>query len=319
MNPILTGLADEAGTPIDVQLRAIRELGWNHLELRGVAVNGGAAANVHDLPEPEFEQVAASVANSGVVVHAFGSTIANWAAQIDAPFEPALAAVDRAIPRMQALGTRFIRIMSFAICPGDDQMDAERFRRLREMVARFHGAGIQPLHENCNNYGGLSAAHTLRLLEEVPGLRLIFDTGNTVGAEDRSRPAPHPRQSAWEFYLAVRDAVDYIHVKDGVLKTIDGKLHREHTWPGEGEGEIRRILTDALERGQVHTISIEPHISGDPDQTGLSGESLKYHNFVAYGRRLAQLLKSIDSDRFSNPAASSAERLSPAAASPVHP
>ncbi len=294
MKPILTGIADEAGAPLETQLRAMRLLGWSHLEFRAVSLGpvapGERPRNVHDLPEAEFEQLVARVRGSGVSVHAFASTIANWATKIDDPIEPTLAAVERAIPRMQALGARYVRIMSFAIRPGEEQLEAERFRRLREIVARFRDAGLVPLHENCNNYGGLSAAHTLRLLEEVPGLRLIFDAGNTVGAEDRSRPAPYPKQNAWDFYAAVREAVDYIHVKDGVLREIEGKPHRVHTWPGEGQGEIRRILADALARGQAHTISIEPHIDGDPDATGLVGEELKFHNFSAYGRRLNALM-----------------------------
>jgi sugar phosphate isomerase/epimerase len=164
-------------------------------------------------------------------------------------------------------------------------------RRLREIVARFRDAGLTPLHENCNNYGGLSVAHTLRLLDEVPGLRLLFDPGNTIGTDDRSRlEQPYPKQSAWEFYSAVREAVDYLHVKDAVTRVVDGTLHRVHTWPGEGWGDIRRIVADVLARGQVHTISIEPHIAGDPDATGLSGDALSYHNFTAYGRRFNALI-----------------------------
>ncbi len=287
---IFTGLADESGSSLANQLSTIRELGWSHLELRGVSVDGAKAANVHDLPEAEFERLVDQVNGSGVKVHTFASSIGNWGTHIDQPFDRTIAEMDRAIPRMQALGTKNIRIMSFAVKPDVDLNEPERIRRLREMVARFADAGLSALHENCMNYGGLSAEHTLRLVEAVPGLRLIFDPGNTVGTDDHSKPEPRPKQSAWEFYQKVRDHVDYFHVKDGVQGEKDGQPVRLHTWPGEGEGDVKRILADVLKRGQVHTISIEPHIAGDPENTGLTGAELARHNFIAYGRRLQALV-----------------------------
>lgn len=287
---IFTGLTDEAGADLANQISTARELGWTHIELRAVSVDGAPSCNVHDLPEPAFERLRAHVLESGVSIHAFASTIGNWATPIDQPFDRTQAEVARAIPRMRALGTRYVRIMSFAVKAGADLMEAERIRRLREIVARFADAGLVALHENCMNYGGLGAAHTLRLVEAVPGLRLIFDPGNTVGTDDHDKPEPRPKQSAWDFYRQVRDHVDYLHVKDAVLGERDGKPARIHTWPGEGTGDVRRIVADVLARGQAHTISIEPHIGGDPDCTGLSGGPLARHNFIAYGRRLQALI-----------------------------
>lgn len=289
--PICTGLADEAAPDIDIQLKAIRELGWRHLDLRNVSVDGGKPACVHDISDADFQLVAERVRASGIVVHSFASTIGNWASHIDQPFETSLAAAERCIPRMRALGVPYVRVMSYAVRrDAADLADDERIRRLREIVARFSAAGISVLHENCMNYGGLSAEHTLRLVREVPGLRLIFDPGNTVGVRDHSKPEPRPLQSAWEFYERVRDYVDYFHVKDLVHRPEDTAFPRQPVWPGEGEGDMRRILADVLQRGQIHTIAIEPHIKGDPDRTGLEGTDLAYHNFVAYGKRLKALI-----------------------------
>ena len=39
---ILTGIGDEAANSIDGQILATRELGWNHIEMRGVDVPGFA-------------------------------------------------------------------------------------------------------------------------------------------------------------------------------------------------------------------------------------------------------------------------------------
>ncbi len=289
--PIYTGFADEASPDIGLQLKAIRELGWSHLDLRNVSVEGGKAACVHDISDSEFDLVAERVRASGIEIHSFASTIGNWASHIDQPFEISLEALARCIPRMHALNVPYVRVMSYAVRrDATDLADEERIRRLREVVARFSAAGISVLHENCMNYGGLSAEHTLRLVREIPGLRLIFDPGNTVGVRDHSKPEPLPLQSAWEFYERVRDHVDYFHVKDLVYRPDDTAFPRQPVWPGEGEGDLRRILADVLKRRQVHTIAIEPHIKGDPDHTGLEDTDLTYHNFVAYGKRLKALI-----------------------------
>ena len=199
----LSGFTDEAGQDLETQIYATRELGWTRMSARSID-----GQNLHDLPEDEFNRVADRLDEAGLSVMEFGSLIGNWSKSIDTDFQITLDEVSRAIPRMQRLGTRMIRIMSYAQNPwGDDQQEAERFRRLREIVKRFSDAGLQALHENCMNWGGFSAEHTLRLVEEVPGLKLIFDTGNPVFQRDRSKPEPHPWQDPLEFYEQVHEHV----------------------------------------------------------------------------------------------------------------
>jgi len=289
---ILTGIADEAGASIDVQIKATLELGWRHIEARNVEVPGFPAANIHDLPEAAFEVVAEKLAASGVGVYCFGSTIGNWAKKIDQPFDLSLAETRRAIPRMQRLGTRFIRIMSYAIRPEADQMEAERFRRMRELTKMFLDAGVQPVHENCMNYGGMGWPFMLKLLEEVPGLKVVFDTGNPVFNDDRSKPQPHPKQDAWEFYSHVKAHIAHVHVKDAAWNA--AKNDAEYTWPGDGQGAVRRILADLLAHGYAAGISIEPHLAVVfHDAAVKSSAQAQYETYVEYGRRLMQLLDAI--------------------------
>jgi sugar phosphate isomerase/epimerase len=123
----------------------------------------------------------------------------------------------------------------------------------------------------------------------VPGARLVFDPGNCVGFPDYSEPEPYPTQSAWKFYKAVRPYIAYVHVKDARW---DGK--KTHTFPGEGEADVKRILADLLATGYDEGISIEPHLQN----TGLSDDPLtpderSFHTYVEYGRRLEKLLSEI--------------------------
>ena len=142
------GIGDEAANSIDGQIRATQELGWRALEPRGVEVPGFAKANFHDIPDEAFDLALRKLEAANIEVYCFGSTIMNWSKKVEDPFDITLAEVKRAIPRMQRLGAKFVRIMSFK--PGDDEykIPMEVFKRVKEVTGRFLDAGIQPVHEN---------------------------------------------------------------------------------------------------------------------------------------------------------------------------
>jgi sugar phosphate isomerase/epimerase len=286
---IYTGIGDEAGDSIDAQIQATLELGWQHIEARNVLVPGHPKANLHDLPDPAFDRVVEQLGQAGVTIYCFGSTIMNWAKTVQTPFDTTLAEVRRAIPRMQRLGTKLVRIMSFK--PGDDEdrIPPEVFERVREVTRMFLDAGLQPVHENCMNYGGMSARHALELLEQVPGLQWVFDTANPVFAADRSKSRPWPRQDAWEFWTQIRDRVTHIHVKDATWNP--AKNDADYNWPGEGQGHVRQILQDALARGYDAALSIEPHLAVVFHDASVKSDADAMHrSYVEYGQRLMRLV-----------------------------
>ncbi len=261
--------------------------------MRGAELPGHAKANFHDLPEPAFDQAVRGLEDAGVGVYCFGSTIMNWSKTVADSFEPTLAEVKRAIPRMQRLGTKYVRIMSFK--PGDEdyRIPAEVFRRVKDVTNRFLDAGLQPVHENCMNYGGMSWHHALELLDRCPGLKWVFDTANPIFNPDRSKAKPWPKQDAWEFWEHVRDHVVHIHIKDATWNP--AKNDADYNWPGEGQGKVREILADALYRGYKGAVSIEPHmilVFHDSQSTGANAEAMS-KNFVEYGKRLEALLSEL--------------------------
>lgn len=284
-----TGFADEAAPSLDEQIRVTKELGWENIEMRQVAVDDSPAGMIHDIPEAAFDRLVEKLGKAGIKINCFGSAVANWGKKIEDPFDITVAEIKRCIPRMQKLGTKLIRIMSYAVRKEEDQMEQERFRRLREIRRMFADTGLAAVHENCMNYGGMGWSFTLKLVENVPGLKLVFDTGNPINSDDRAKGKPYPKQSSWEFYEHVRDHVAYIHIKDGVLNPQTGKA--TWTFPGEGQGDIPRIIKDLLSRGYAGGISIEPHMGAvfhDPN----SKHSLNAADiYIAYGRRMMEIVK----------------------------
>src|ERR1039457_7706563 len=113
------GIGDEAANSIDGQILATQELGWRLLEPRAVEVPAFPKANFHDIPDEAFDLAVRKLETADVGVYCFGSTIMNWSKKVGDPFDITLAEVKRAIPRMQRLGAKYVRIMSFK--PGDEE------------------------------------------------------------------------------------------------------------------------------------------------------------------------------------------------------
>ncbi len=289
---ILTGISDEAGASLDSQIQATLDLGWKHLEMRAVEVPGFPKGNFHDIPDKAFSLACDKLQATGISVYCFGSGVMNWQKNITTPFEITLAEVNRCIPRMQKLSTKFIRIMSFK--PGDEEftIPTQVFHRVREVTKMFLDAGLQPVHENCMNYGGMSWKHALELLDKVPGLKWVFDTANPIFNPDRTKPKPWPKQDPWEFWLHLRDHSVHIHIKDATWNS--AKNDADYNWPSEGKGRVRDILKDALSRGYDAGISIEPHmVTVFHDANAKANDEASRANYVQYGQRLEKIISSI--------------------------
>jgi sugar phosphate isomerase/epimerase len=295
----LTGIADEAGASLDVQIKAHQELGWDSIESRGVEFDG-VKGNLHEIPEATFEKVCARLAEKNMKVSGFGSLIGNWAKKITDDFSITEAEIDRAIPRMQKLGAKLIRVMSYAVCKDEngkdlpEQYEAERIRRMREIQKRFADAGLTVVHENCMNWGGMSPSYVKRMRDAVPDMKWVFDTGNPVFIDDRDKPGQ--KQDAWEMYQAVKPNMVHVHVKDGRWNT--AKNDADYTYPGEGEGQTERIMADLVKTGYNGHISIEPHVAvvfhGAGTADNLSPEQKakeQYDSYMKYGRMLETMLK----------------------------
>ncbi len=224
------------------------------------------------------------VSDAGLKVSCFASQIGNWAKPVTGDFQRDIDELGRAVPRMKKFGTKFIRIMSW---PNDarkplsqKQWHDEVLVRLRELAKIAYNENIVLIHENCSGYGGQGPKQTLELVEEInsPAFRLLFDTGN-FGAYG---------YDSFDFYLQVRKYIVYVHIKDA--KKTEEEVY---TFPGEGDGDVKKILKHLFDSGYDGVISIEPHI-GVAIHSGRENSSLdKYHLYTEYGMKLMKLAESL--------------------------
>jgi sugar phosphate isomerase/epimerase len=291
----LMGIGDEAASLIGGQIEATRALGWKYIEMRAVEVPGFPKGNFHDIPAAAFDRGAGKLEDAGIHVYCFGSAIMNWAKKVSDPFETTLMETKRAISRMQRLGTKYVRIMSFK--PEDDAFKTppEVFLRVKEVTRMFLDAGIQPVHENCMNHGGMSWQHALELLEKCPGLKWAFDTANPIFNADRTTPQPWSKQDPWEYWTRVREHVGHIHIKDATWN--EAKKDADYNWPGEGQGRVRDILKDAVARGYDAGISIEPHmVVVFHDAASKADDKSSQRNFIEYGQRTMTMIEELKAE-----------------------
>lgn len=275
----LSGISDEAGQPIEIQIKAHKELGWDHLELR--MVDG---TNITQLADDAFEAVRRAVDEAGMKVSCFGSAIANWARPITCNPRMDVADLERSIPRMRQMGTEFIRVMSYPNDP-ENPVDEPTWRkeaiaRMKKLAAIAEDGGIILAHENCSGWGGLSADNSNILLGEVgsPALRVVYDTGNPVSY----------KQDAWDYYQKVQDHIVYVHIKDANI--VDGEA--VYCYCGEGQGFVKETVTDLLSKGYDGGFSIEPHLAA-VIHTGASTDDkdVLYNSYTEYGRRMAAIVQ----------------------------
>ncbi|MCD6417084.1 MAG: sugar phosphate isomerase/epimerase [Planctomycetes bacterium] len=273
-----SGIADEAADEIAGQVRAQRELGWHHVELRNI---GGVG--VADLSDRAFDEVVEKLSDAALAVSCFASQLCNWSRPITTHPQIDRNELERAIPRMLRVGCHYIRTMSHpnAGWPQEQWRD-EVVLRLRTLARIAEDGGVTLVHENCDGWGGLGPGESLELLERVdsPALKLLWDTGN---------PVAHA-QDPWQYYNAVKEHVVYVHVKDGVMQ--DGNIR--YTYPGDGDGRVQDVLMDLMERGYTGAVSIEPHLSAVVHEgKGASEAQSAYGNYVEYGRRLIELVEAL--------------------------
>jgi sugar phosphate isomerase/epimerase len=284
----LTGFADEASKVVADQIRAHQQLGWDSIEMRDVGPKPDSV-NFTNLDDAAYARCKAELAAAKMGVSCFGSAIANWARKITNDFAQDVADLRRAAPRMRELGTRCIRVMSYpndGLSKGDWLKEAAR--RLTELARIAEAEGVILAHENCSGYGGESPEMLGELLAAIPSpaFKVAFDTGNPPAHSGKNQDCVEGK--TWAFYQVSKPRIVHVHIKDAKPGP-EGKS--VFCFPGEGAGEVRRVVADLVATGYSGYLSIEPHIAkvvhlGQSGDRPLSGRD----KYLEYGRKMKAIL-----------------------------
>ncbi len=87
-----------------------------------------------------------------------------------------------------------------------------------------------------------------------------------------------------------------VHIKDGCWNP-DAQTCT-YTFPGEGQGDVRRIVEDLLRNGYDGGFSIEPHLAVVfHEDRGETREDAMRRSYVEYGHRMEKLIAEIPASR----------------------
>jgi sugar phosphate isomerase/epimerase len=248
----LSAFADEISQNPVEQIDVLSQHGIRHIEFR--AIHG---TNVLDLGDAQHDEFRALLRSHGFGLSALGSPVGKI--KVNDPFNPHLERFGRALDLADFYETPRIRIFSFYIPAGDDpgRHRDEVMKRMAELARRASDRGVTLLLENEKGIYGDTAARVLDILETVdsPGLSHAFDPANYL-------EVGQPVDEAWTM---LRSRMTHFHVKDYDLAT------HKNVAAGKGDGQIPRLIADAVSRGYEGFCVLEPHLVIAEQSYGFTG------------------------------------------------
>jgi len=257
----LTGFADEISADLSEQIELLNTLGIKHLEFRSAW-----GTKVLDLTQEQLETAKSMLDAAGITLSSVGSDIGKI--HITDLFEDHLKRAAHAVEVAKFFGTPYIRMFSFFIPEGDDpaQYRDEVLARTRELVKLAEAGGVTMLHENEKEIYGDLPDRVVDLVTEMdsPNYRAIFDPANYVQCGIKPVDEAYPK---------VRAYTDYIHCKDASASVVVNGLNKVLPC-GEGDGQVRELVSALKADGFDGFFSIEPHLGDFDAFGGLCGPDL---------------------------------------------
>ncbi|SHH42311.1 sugar phosphate isomerase/epimerase family protein [Clostridium grantii] len=274
----ISGFSDEIDSDFQVQLSEIKALEIEYIEIRGV---NGKSIVEHTIEE--VKDIKKALDKACIKVSAIASPIGKI--NIEDDFEPHYELFKHTIEICKILNTKYIRLFSFFMESTEAEMHRDEvMRRLKIFKDYVEGTDIILLHENEKEIYGESPERCLDIVNTIgsPNFKLIFDPANFVQCKVESYP--------YAFEL-LKDEVIYYHIKDALSDS--GQV----VVPGNGNAEIKSILTRLKERQYEGFLSLEPHLGYFEGFNDLEGENhipeFKEKSDASKFKQAAQSLKKI--------------------------
>lgn len=249
-NFIFSAFSDEIDSDFDNQIQAVKALGIDMIELRGV--NGKSFI---ELTDDEVDEVKQKLDANGITLSALGTPIGKM--YLDSDFSYHKSLLFRIMDIGDKLGCKVLRMFSFypADNMSDDDFRSTVFEYVEELLDIAESRGFILCHENEKDIFGYSPERELELLEHFGGrLKAVLDPGNfSFCFEDASKGYP-----------LLKDYIHYFHIKDA---DETGAI----VPPGKGVAGLEDILRAVNnDRDGDVILTMEPHLM---NFTGLSGLS----------------------------------------------
>ncbi len=245
----MSGMCGEIAGPLDEQLAGLRVLGVPRANLTKLSLTAdGPSLSIDELSDEELVSLRRRLDESGIGCYCVTSPVGKYAVDTDpAKVERQL---ERSIEAANVLGSRWIRVFSFAPRDGSTaaaDRDAVKgaFERLVRAI-ETSGNGAVPLLENNYRMYTLDGDTTQDLLSDYePGqVALAFDAHAYVVSKIR------PFDEVW---AKVAPWVRVLHLKDYVAAT--GMI----VPVGQGDGQLRKIMA-AADPNVIEDLALEPHL-----------------------------------------------------------
>jgi sugar phosphate isomerase/epimerase len=267
----LSAFADEVTENFLAQVEYLAGEKVGHIEPRFINKK-----NIMDLSKGEMDEARTMIRDHGLKVSAIGSPIGK--VKLDEPFEPHLDKFKHAVDLALFFETPFIRMFSYYAPEGKD-INEYREQVLERMAAKVEvlaGADVTMVHENEADIYGHTAANCVDLIEAIdsPKLRLVYDPANFVWGEKMTDNV----EVCWP---VMKPYVVHIHIKDWKLDAADvGSI------PGEGDGQIKELLTELAAINYDGCMTMEPHLQLGGQFGGTTGPEL-FSRAIAAVREIA--------------------------------
>lgn len=261
---VISAFADEISPDPREQLAVLKACRVRFIEFRSIH-----KTNVMKLTDVQLSEFKTMLDGDGIGISAIGSPIGKY--PIDAPFEPQLDALKKAIDLCGQFNTKNIRIFSF-YPPAETGWNEdwapyrdEVIRRMASLTEVALKAGITLFHENEHNIFGDMPERVVDIMSSVnsPALRSAYDAANWVFCG-------YDPVKGWDL---TKEFTTHLHIKD--WKKPQGETGHGHgVIAGTGDGHMSYSIKDAVQRGYKGFAVMEPHLRGGGPTGGVTGADL---------------------------------------------
>ncbi|HUT45458.1 MAG TPA: sugar phosphate isomerase/epimerase family protein [Sedimentisphaerales bacterium] len=265
----LSAFADEVTDDFLEQVKYLAGEQVDYIEIRFVNQK-----NVMDLTRDELNDAKKMLQDNGISVCAIGSPIGK--VKIDEPFGPHLDKFKHAVDLALFFEAPLIRMFSYYPPEGKDISDYrdEVMERMSAKVEILKDVDVTMVHENETDIYGHSAANCVDIVKTVnsPKLRLVYDPANFVWGQKITDNV----EKCWPL---MKPYVVHIHIKDWKIGEDIGSI------PGEGDGQIKELLTELAALNYDGCLTMEPHLKAGGQFGGDTGPEL-FSKAIAAVRQL---------------------------------